>query len=132
MTADNGTVVARGEQVVACAPHQTVDVALGRVALPRDAREAYLNLSWTPNHATAFVQTTDEVAYDQFVLEANPRYEAKIDLPSGRSLKRDGYTWSKRPGIGFRIARDRRPDLLSLQRRRDDSLAPGCSRSTAP
>lgn len=92
--ADNGTVVARGEQVVACAPHQTVDVALGRVALPRDAREAYLNLSWTPNHATAFVQTTDEVAYDQFVLEANPRYEAKIDLPSGRSLKRDGYTWS--------------------------------------
>ena len=94
VTADNGTVVARGEQVVACAPHQTVDVALGRVALPRDAREAYLNLSWTPNHATAFVQTTDEVAYDQFVLEANPRYEAKIDLPSGRSLKRDGYTWS--------------------------------------
>lgn len=94
VTADNGTVVARGEQVIACAPHQTVDVALGRVALPRDAREAYLNLSWTPNHATAFVQTTDEVAYDQFVLEANPRYEAKIDLPSGRSLKRDGYTWS--------------------------------------
>ena len=94
VTADNGTVVARGEQVVACAPHQTVDVALGRVALPRDAREAYLNLSWTPNHATAFVQTTDEVAYDQFVLEANPRYEAKIDLPSGRSLKHDGYTWS--------------------------------------
>ena len=94
VTADNGTVVARGEQVIACAPHQTVDVALGRVALPCDAREAYLNLSWTPNHATAFVQTTDEVAYDQFVLEANPRYEAKIDLPSGRSLKRDGYTWS--------------------------------------
>lgn len=94
VTADNGTVVARGEQVVACAPHQTVDVALGRVALPRDAREAYLNLSWTPNYATAFVQTTDEVAYDQFVLKANPRYEAKIDLPSGRSLKRDGYTWS--------------------------------------
>ena len=94
VTADNGTVVARGEQTVACAPHATVDITLGRVTLPRDAREAYLNLSWTPNRATPFVKTTDEVAYDQFVLEANPRYEAKIDLPSGRSLKRDGYTWS--------------------------------------
>ena len=93
VTADNGTVLARGEQVVACAPHQTVDVTLGSVAMPDNAREVYLNLSWTPNRATAFVKTTDEVAYDQFVIEAHPRYTAKIDLPSGRSIKRTDYTW---------------------------------------
>ena len=94
VTADNGTVVAQGERVTACAPHETVAITLGEVKLPRDAREAYLNLSWTPNQATAFIKTSDEVAYDQFLLEANPRYEAKVNLPSGRSLKRDGYTWS--------------------------------------
>lgn len=94
VTADNGTVVAQGEKVTACAPHETVDIVLGQVKLPRDAKEAYLNLSWTPNKSTAFVKDTDEMAYDQFVLEANRNFEPKIDLPSGRSLKRTDYTWS--------------------------------------
>ena len=73
VTADNGTVLAQGEKVVSCAPHQTVDIVLGKVKLPRDAGEAYLNLSWTPNRVSAFVGRSDEVAYDQFVLEANRR-----------------------------------------------------------
>ena len=94
VTADNGTVLAQGEKVVSCAPHQTVDIVLGKVKLPRDAREAYLNLSWTPNRASAFIGQGDEVAYDQFVLEANRKYAEKVDLPSGSSLKRNGYTWS--------------------------------------
>lgn len=39
-------------------------------------REAYLNLSWTPDEATAFIGTDDEVAYEQFVLPANKHYRA--------------------------------------------------------
>lgn len=35
--------------------------------------EAYLNLSWTPNVATPFMPTNFEMAYDQFVLVANPK-----------------------------------------------------------
>lgn len=93
VTADNGNILAQGEVITACAPHETVEIVLGKVKLPRDVKEAYLNLSWTPNQASAFVDTNCEVAYDQFVLLANSKYEAKIDLPSGIKLERDGYTW---------------------------------------
>ena len=93
VTADNGNILAQGEVITACAPHETVEIVLGKVKLPRDVKEAYLNLSWTPNQASAFVDTNCEVAYDQFVLLANSKYEAKIDLPSGTKLERDGYTW---------------------------------------
>ena len=73
---DNGKVIAEGTRKTDCAPHETVEVALGTVKLPSDIREAYLNLSWTPDEATAFVGTKDEVAYDQFVLPANKNYRA--------------------------------------------------------
>ncbi len=94
VTADNGTVLDRGEKVTACAPHGEVDITLGDVKLPKIVREAYLNLSWTPNKASAFVGTDDEVAYDQFVLTGNLHYVEPEKLPSGKALKRGGYTWS--------------------------------------
>ena len=51
VTADNGNILAQGEVITACAPHETVEIVLGKVKLPRDVKEAYLNLSWTPNQA---------------------------------------------------------------------------------
>lgn len=68
VTGENGEVLAEGTKEIACKPHQTVDVTLGRVKLPGTIREAYLNLSWTRKEASAFVDTDWEVAYDQFVL----------------------------------------------------------------
>lgn len=81
---DNGKVIAEGTRKADCAPHETVEVALGTVKLPSDIREAYLNLSWTPDEATAFVGTKDEVAYDQFVLPANKNYRAPQAPAAGK------------------------------------------------
>lgn len=44
---DNGKLLAEGNKEVNCAPHATADVTLGKVALPANVREGYLNLSWT-------------------------------------------------------------------------------------
>ena len=71
VTDNKGQVLAEGTKTVACAPQQTVDVTLGAVKLPASSKEAYLNLSWTPNNASAFINTNDEVSYDQFVLPIN-------------------------------------------------------------
>lgn len=94
VTADNGTVLAQGEKVVDCAPQQTVDVELGKLNLPKNIREAYLNLSWTPNNATEFVAVDHEVAYDQFVLPSNSKWKEKVTLPSGSRLEISDYTLS--------------------------------------
>ena len=61
---------------VGCAPHETIEVTLGAVKLPFDIREAYLNIDWTPDEATAFIGTDYTVSYDQFVLPANKNYRA--------------------------------------------------------
>ena len=75
VTDNNGKVLAEGNKVVDSAPQQTVDVTLGSIKLPATSKEAYLNLNWTPNTASAFINTTDVVAYDQFVLPMNNQKE---------------------------------------------------------
>lgn len=75
---DNGKMLAKGEQSIEAAPHVTTEVSLGGVRLPRNIREAYLNLSWTPKKKSAFIGTDDEVAYDQFVLPANSQYRPTL------------------------------------------------------
>lgn len=89
---DNGETIAGGTKQVSCEPHATVDVTLGSVKLPKDMREAFLNLEWTPNTATRFVSTDDVMAYNQFTLIANKNYQEKNSLPNGSSLKLDGNT----------------------------------------
>lgn len=71
VTADNGQVLAEGNQTIDCAPHATTDVELGHVNLPKTVREAYLNLSWTRREASPMIAADWEVSYDQFVLPAN-------------------------------------------------------------
>lgn len=60
--------------MIDCAPHATVDVALGAVKLPNTIREAYLNISWTRREASSMINKDWEVAYDQFVLAGNKNY----------------------------------------------------------
>lgn len=64
---DEGVVLASGEKTVDCAPHQSVEVQLGRI--PSGAKEAYLNLSWRHKEAAPLLTECHEVAYDQFVLK---------------------------------------------------------------
>lgn len=80
---DNGTVIKEGIHKIDCAPHATADFALGRIELPSDIREAYLNLSWTPDTPQPFIGTDFEVAYDQFVLPANKSFHAQAPKPEG-------------------------------------------------
>lgn len=81
---DQGTVIASGAQQVKAAPHESVTLTLmpAGVKLPSDVREAYLNLSWTPNKAAAFIPTDYEVAYDQFVIQGSRKPEPKVKAGS--------------------------------------------------
>ena len=90
---DNGEIIASGDKKVTCAPHDSVEVALGKITIPKGTKEAYLNLSWTPDTATEFIKTDDEVAYDQFILKSDFTF-ADNNLPVGSPLKKDGYTIS--------------------------------------
>ena len=80
---DNGTVIKEGTHKIDCAPHATADFALGRIKLPSNIREAYLNLSWTPDTPQPFIGTDFEVAYDQFVLPAGKNFHTQVSKPEG-------------------------------------------------
>lgn len=56
---------------------------MGRIKLPSNIREAYLNLSWTPDTPQPFIGTDFEVAYDQFVLPAGKNFHAQVSKPEG-------------------------------------------------
>lgn len=71
---DNQEVIRTGTEQLSCPPHETTELTLGKIKLPTNIREAYLNLSWTPNRQQPFIHTAYEVAYDQFVLPANTNY----------------------------------------------------------
>lgn len=83
MVGDNGTVIKEGTHKIDCAPHATADFALGRIKLPSNIREAYLNLSWTPDTPQPFIGTDFEVAYDQFVLPAGKNFHTQVSKPEG-------------------------------------------------
>lgn len=85
VTGDNGKVLAQGTKEISCAPHATVDVTLGGVKLPADVQEGYLNLSWTRKEAAPLVDTSWEVAYDQFVLPGNKNSKAHLPAKAGKT-----------------------------------------------
>lgn len=82
---DNGQTVTEGTKEVNCAPHATVDVTLGKVVLPANVREGYLNLSWTRKEASLMVGTDWEVAYDQFVLPGTKNSTAHLPAKAGQT-----------------------------------------------
>lgn len=82
---DNGKLLAEGNKEVNCAPHATADVTLGKVALPANVREGYLNLSWTRKEASPMVGTDWEVAYDQFVLPGTKGSTAYLPAKAGQT-----------------------------------------------
>ncbi|MEG2513876.1 MAG: glycoside hydrolase family 2 TIM barrel-domain containing protein, partial [Bacteroidaceae bacterium] len=85
LVGDNGTVIKSGIESLKGAPHTVTEITLGEVKLPNNIREAYLNLSWTPNEPSFFMNKDFEVAYDQFVLSAKEDYEQKKPKLKGKA-----------------------------------------------
>ena len=94
VTADNGKILAEGTKTIDCAPHATVDVALGAVKLPNTIREAYLNISWTRREASSMIDKDWEVAYDQFVFAGNKNYTGYRPQKAGETT----FTVDKQTG----------------------------------
>jgi beta-galactosidase len=63
-----GKVLASGVKKVSCEPQASVDINLGKLQMPDDCTEAYVNLSWTNDESYSLVNKGHEVAYDQFVI----------------------------------------------------------------
>ena len=102
LVTDDGRTVRQGTETVDCLPHETATLTLGKTVLPKDCKEVFLNLSWTPKQARPFLPTTHEVAYDQFVLAANKNYQPKYPGLKTSALKQDGNTFNNdRISISF-------------------------------
>lgn len=57
-------------------PHQVEQFNLPKFNLPKDIKEAYLNLNWTRKEPTNCIDTFHIVAYDQFILAVNKKAKA--------------------------------------------------------
>ncbi|WP_430972792.1 glycoside hydrolase family 2 TIM barrel-domain containing protein [Sunxiuqinia rutila] len=81
VTGEDGQVIETGSQVIEAAPQELVTVSLGKVKLPKQIGEAYLDLSWTPNEQPSWSDELPEVAYDQFVI-AEQSFKKKSTVKS--------------------------------------------------
>ena len=95
---ENGSVIASGENTLECAPGKTVDVSLGNVAIPADAKEAYLNVDWLTKGATAMVPAAHVIGEEQFVLKQSS-FAAQ---GNALKLKKKGNVYSSN-GLSFTI-----------------------------
>lgn len=95
-------VLAKGMQEVDCLPHGMVNVMFGAVKLPVNTREAYLNLSWMRKTVSPIVDTSWEVAYDQFVLPGNATGKAYLPETSGKMT----FTVDEKSGALQLLAQD--------------------------
>lgn len=76
ITGENGTILYKGEKCINVQPHDTIILSLGRKKLPENINEAYLLLSWKTKQGKGLIPKGYEVAYDQFILTANPKYKS--------------------------------------------------------
>lgn len=94
LTSDNGTVFAKGTQTIDCEPHATKEFSIEpNTKLPKDSKEVFVTLSWTPKEDSNLLSKTHEVAYDQFTVTANKKYVAQVKAPKGKaSIQVDNQT----------------------------------------
>lgn len=94
VTTPSGKTLASGARSVALQPGKSTTISLGEYNRP-DEPEAYLDLSWTPKKNAPFINTSYEVAYDQFVLPGTPA--APADTKAAK-LKRKNDTFTSGSG----------------------------------
>lgn len=90
---DRGRPVHSGEKTIDCEPHATVTLTLGRMALPKDCKEAFLTLRWRAKKEQPFLSTSHDVAYDQFVLTANPNYNPQRTTTKADPFQYENHTF---------------------------------------
>lgn len=66
---EQNRVLAKGKNTFNCMPHETVKCTLPEPQFPNNAKELFLNITWTPNNPTPYETAQTVVAYDQFVLK---------------------------------------------------------------
>ena len=79
ITADNGEILYSGEENISCEPHEIALFKFGAKKLPKNIKEAYLNISWLSKETKGMIPCNHEVAYDQFVINVNKNYKENID-----------------------------------------------------
>lgn len=94
VTTDKGVVLTQGVKVIDCEPHKTTDITFGKITLPKNVREAFLNMSWYRNNPSALIDTDFEVAHDQFVLSGN----AKLPLHVSNKKNKTTFTVDEKTG----------------------------------
>lgn len=85
VTADNGNILAEGNQSVDCAPHATTQVTFGDIKMPHGTQEGYLNISWRKKEAAGLLDKNWEAAYEQFILKGNAKTAAYIPIKNGKT-----------------------------------------------
>lgn len=122
LVAEDGTRLAGGKTGVSCAPHETGEITLGTIRLPRTIHEAYLNLEWYPRETTPLIDTNWIVAYDQFILAGPAKTSMAFPAVSGKTA----FTVDERTGALRSLTLDGRellatPLMLSLWRPATDN-----------
>ena len=81
ITADNGKVIETGVKTIDAEPHEVVEFSIEPTQKqPKNCKEVYITLSWTPKKASRFIDTNHEVAYDQHILTVNKNFKAKREI----------------------------------------------------
>lgn len=94
----NGGVIASGVKNISCPPGESVSVSLGKVDIPSDITDAYLNIDWTTLKSVGLIPSGYSVSEEQFVLLSTP-YDAGTPV----KLKKKGSTYSG-GGISFTVS----------------------------
>ena len=95
VVSQNGEVLASGEQVVECAPHDSILVTLSAPRLG-SAKEAFLNIDWRSKEQQPLMEANHVAAADQHVVKLDGNYLAV--LPAANKTFSVSYEVSKETG----------------------------------
>lgn len=66
---EHNNILNSGKQILNCAAHKTTTFSLPKPQFPTNAKELFLNITWTPNNPKLYEASQTIVAYDQFILK---------------------------------------------------------------
>ena len=122
LISEDGTRLSGDETEVACAPHQTTEISLGTLRLPRNVHEAYLNLEWHSRESASPTDADWIIAYDQFILSGPAKTPVAFPAAAGTTA----FIVDERTGALSSLTLDGRellatPLILSLWRPATDN-----------
>ncbi len=76
---EHNNILNSGKQILNCAAHKTTTFSLPKPQFPTNAKELFLNITWTPNKPKLYEASQTIVAYDQFILK-NKTWKAPNEI----------------------------------------------------